>query len=146
MAGQVPIIVPAIVGEPKASIVPGRVVADKNPWQSQTELAALVGALASLLSVFGVVDLTAAQVAGIAAFLFALVGVARMTGDGAKLVFKKSKVAQDVASGQMFTAEDLKTDVQVAQELLNKAAQAATVAGLSGEQLQKFMAEMQKQN
>lgn len=139
MAGQIGIVAPGPVVGTQVSVAPGRMVADKNPWQSQTELAALVGALASILSLFGLIDLTAPQVAGIATFIFVMIGVLRMTGDGAKLVFNKSKVIQDVVVGVTPTLADLNEDIGLATMQVDKIRAAMIAAGMSEEQVLAFL-------
>ena len=139
MAGQIGIVAPSPVVGTQVSVAPGRMVADKNPWQSQTELSALIGALASILSLFGLITLTAPQVAGISLFVFVLTGVLRMTGDGAKLVFTKSKVIQDVVVGVTPTLADLNEDIGLATMQVDKIRAAMIAAGMSEEQVLAFL-------
>jgi hypothetical protein len=117
---------------------------NKSVAKSQTLTVLFIGLVAMGLEMGGVITLTSEQIAGIGAFFLAMGGAARMLSDGAKLVFKQSKVAQDLAAGQMPDLADVQADADTGQKLLNKAAQAATEAGMTGEQLQKFMTLIQK--
>lgn len=121
-------------------------MAEKKLWQSQTELVMAVGAVASLLSAMGVISLTTEQVGAIGAALFTLGSLTRAWGDGAKLVVRSSKVAQELLDGdsELPTVEDIKADIQALPDVLIKVQTAVDEAGLTGDQARKLMAALKK--
>ena len=117
---------------------------EKGVWQSQTEAVAFVGTLAMALQMLGYISLTPEQVSILGSALFVMVMLTRKWSDGAKLVFQKSKVLQDVKAGRMPTAGDLQSDAQcglIAMEAVNKA---LSEAGYTPQQLEKFLAALDK--
>lgn len=65
------------------------VIPTKKPWQSQTELIAVLGTTASFAQMFGYVALTPEQIGMIGAGLFTLIGLVRTWSNGEKIVLKK---------------------------------------------------------
>jgi hypothetical protein len=116
---------------------------NKSVAKSQTLTVLFIGLVAMGLQMGGVITLTAEQIAGIGAFFLTAGAVARVISDGAKLVFRQSRIAQDLVAGQMPDVGDLQADIQAGTVALNTVAQAATEAGLTGDQVQKLLTGLQ---
>lgn len=119
---------------------------EKKLWQSQTELVMAVGAIASLLSAFGVITLTPEQIGAVAAGLFGLGALTRAWSDGTKLIVKNSQVVQELLDGDtdLPTMEDVKADLQSGAAALTAIQQAAAEAGLTNDQVLKLTKALKK--
>jgi hypothetical protein len=63
---------------------------EQFPWESQTMLIAFLGTVASLAASFGMIELSAQQIATIGMILFPLIGALRKWSNGEKIVMKKA--------------------------------------------------------
>ncbi len=114
-------------------------VPEKIVTQSQGELVALLTTLLGIVAASGRIALTPEQIGAIVAFLGILAGIVRYGSSNAKLVFKKSKIMEDLEKCQLPCSEDINADIGLLTVEADKIKAAMVASGASEAQILAFL-------